>query len=114
MPHGNNVACATSPPFMEVFESCAAGAGGAGGPGGAGGTDGARGEAGAGGAAGALVSAPSGVLTWLSDMVKCNRSARCEKKKVEVEKWIRRRGNDQGSPNWLMGCVATRWWIRKL
>ena len=55
------------PPFTEVFErSCAAG-----GPGGAGGTDGARGEAGVGGAAGALVSAPSSVLTWLSDMVKC-------------------------------------------
>ena len=54
------------PPFLEEFErSCAAGAGGAGG------TDGARGEAGAGSAAGALVSAPSGVLTWFSDMVKC-------------------------------------------
>ena len=53
-------------PFLEVFErSCAAGAWGAGGPGGAGGTDGTRGEA------GALVSAPSSVLTWLSDMVKC-------------------------------------------
>ena len=69
------------PPFLEVFERCcAAGAGGSGGPGGAGGTDGARGEAGAGSAAGALVSAPSGVLTWLSDMVKTSRSARCEKK----------------------------------
>ena len=57
-------------PFLEVFESsCAAGAGGASGTVGAGGTDGARGEAGAGGAAGALVSAPSGVLTWFSDMV---------------------------------------------
>ena len=60
------------PPFLEVFErSWAASTGGAGGPGGVGGTDGVRGEAGAGGAAGALVSAPSGVLTWLSDMVKC-------------------------------------------
>ena len=60
------------PPFLEEFERrCAAGAGGAGGTVGAGGTDGARGEAGAGGAAGALVSAPSGVLTWFSDMVKC-------------------------------------------
>ena len=60
------------PPFLEEFgRSCAPGAGGAGGTVGAGGTHGARGEAGAGGAAGALVSAPSGVLTWFSDMVKC-------------------------------------------
>ena len=40
-------------PFLEVFErSCAAGTGGSGGTGGAG------------------VSAPAGVYTWLSDMVK--------------------------------------------
>ena len=59
-------------PFLEEFErSCAAGAGGAGGTVGAGSTNGARGEAGAGGAASALVSAPTGVLTWFSDMVKC-------------------------------------------
>ena len=90
--------------FLEEFErSCAAGAGGAGGTVGPGGTDGARGEAGVGGAAGALVSAPSGVLTWFSDMVNASRSARCEKKKVEVEKGIRRRGNDQGSPNVAYG-----------
>ena len=57
------------PPFLEVFKRSFAG--GAGGLGGAGGTDGARGEAAAGGAAGALVSAPSVMLTWLSDMVKC-------------------------------------------
>ena len=60
------------PPFLEVYKrSFAAGTGGAGGPGGAGGTDGARGEAAAGGAAGALVSAPSVMLTWLSNTVKC-------------------------------------------
>ena len=65
------MACATSPPFLEVFErSCAAGAGGAGGTIGAGGTDDARGEAGVGGAGGAGVSAPAIVQTWLSDMVK--------------------------------------------
>ena len=34
-------------------------------------------------------------------------------KEVEVEKRIRRRGNDQGSPNVAYLCVATRWWIRK-
>ena len=59
------------PPFLEVFErSCVAGAGGARGTVGAGGTDDTRGEAGAGSAGGAGVSAPAGVQTWLSDMVK--------------------------------------------
>ena len=30
-------------------------------------------------------------------------SARCEKKEVDVEKGIRRKGNDQGSPNVAYG-----------
>ena len=35
------------------------------------------------------------------------------KKEVEVEKMIRRRGNNQGSPNVAYVNVATTWWIRK-
>ena len=60
------------PPFLEVFETiCPACTGGVCGTVGAGVTDGALGEPVPVSSAGALVSAPSGVLTWFSDMVKC-------------------------------------------
>ena len=92
-------------PFLEVFEKgCAAGAEGAGGTGGAGGNGGAGGAGGAGGNCVDFVIRHGerhvGVLY-------------VKKKEVEVKKGSEGEGTIRGHQMWRMGCVATKWWIKK-